>query len=92
MVAKLSNIGEVRKALYESQGKPVELEDDQTQKVYVLVPREDFQKNYQATYDESEADPKEFYPLVDESFSGSHGWDAPGMELYDDYDKNRSQS
>ena len=43
-------------------------------------------------YDDTEIDPSEFYPLLDESSGGTDGWDAPGMELYDDYDQICSQS
>lgn len=32
---------------------------------------------------------KDSYPALDKIFGGKEGWDAPGMELYDDYDKHR---
>jgi hypothetical protein len=36
-----------------------------------------------------EFDPREAYPLLDETFGGPDGWNAPGIEGYDDYDVHR---
>jgi len=41
MAPKLTD--EMRQALLESPDRPLQIEDDQTQKVYLLVPQEDFQ-------------------------------------------------
>ncbi len=87
MTAKLSNIDEVRKALSESQGKPVEIEDDQTHTVYVMVTREEFQNRYQPMYDDSEPDPRDFYGAF--SAAAKDDVDAPGMEEYDSDDTSR---
>ena len=90
MAARLSNIDEVRKALSESQGKPVEIEDDQTSTVYVMLTREEFQNRYQPMYDEDEPDPREFYGAF--SAAAKDDIDAPGMEEYDDYDTSRTDA
>ena len=42
MTPKITN--EMRKALHQHPGKPLEVEDDQTQTVYVLVAKEDFRE------------------------------------------------
>ncbi len=67
----------------------MEVEDDQTHLKYVMVPAETFQKVQALFYDDGEFDLREAYPLVDEAFGGPDGWDAPGMEAYDDYDAHR---
>ncbi|MFI4848848.1 hypothetical protein V6x_23350 [Gimesia chilikensis] len=41
MAPKLTD--EMRQALLESPDRPLQIEDDQTQKVYLLVPQDDFQ-------------------------------------------------
>lgn len=37
-------------------------------------------------YDDAPFDPDEALAAVAEVFFGPDGWDAPGMEAYDDYD------
>ena len=83
---------EIRQALQQQPGKPLEVEDDQTHVKYVLIPAETFQKVQALFYDDSEFDPREAYPLLDETFGGPEGWDAPGMEAYDDYDAHRPKA
>jgi hypothetical protein len=89
MAAKLTNPDQIRQALLLSGGKPVEIEDDQTSAIYVIVARDEFRQRYQTLYDDSELDLSEVYPLADEVFGGPEGWDAPGMEQYDQYDEHR---
>ena len=84
MTAKLSD--ELRQALKKQPDRPLTVEDDQTHKLYVLLPVETYQKVQSLIYDDSDFDPREAYPLIDQAFGGSEGWDAPGMEVYDDYD------
>lgn len=83
---------EIRKALQQQPGKPLEVEDDQTHRKYVVIPAETFQKVRALFYDDSQFDPSEAYPLLDETFGGAEGWDAPGMEAYDNYDAHRPQA
>ncbi len=80
---------EIRQALHSNPGKPLEVEDDQTHAKYVMIPSEAFQKLQALFIDDGDFDPREAYPLMDKTFGGAEGWDAPGMELYDDYDANR---
>jgi hypothetical protein len=84
MAARLSNLGEVRKALSESRGRPVEIVDDQTQTTYVMVTREEFQNRYQPLYDDSEPDPQEFYGTFSAAVRGDE--DAPGMNGHKRHD------
>lgn len=44
MGTKLSNVDELHKALCECPGRPVELEDDETKTVYVILAREQFRE------------------------------------------------
>ena len=37
-------------------------------------------------------DASDAYPLADEVFEGPEGWDAPGMEAYDDYNAHKPQA
>jgi hypothetical protein len=79
---------EIRQALHEQPGKPIEVEDDQTHLKYVVIPADAFRK-VQALFDDSDFHPSEAYPLLDRTFGGPEGWDAPGMEAYDEYDAHR---
>jgi hypothetical protein len=73
---------EIRQALNLNPGKPLEVEDDQTHSKYVIVPAETFQKVQALFFDDDEFDPREAYPLLDQTFGGPDGWDAPGMDAY----------
>lgn len=90
MTPKLSD--ELRKAIEQQQGKPLTVEDDQTHFQYVIIPMETFQKVQSLIYDDGPFNPSEAYRLIDEAFGGPDGWDAPGMEVYDNYDTHQSKS
>lgn len=83
---------EIRQALHQHPGKPLEVEDDQTHLKYVVIPAETFQKVQALFDDDGDFDPSEAYPLLDQTFGGPEGWDAPGMEVYDDYDAHRPKA
>jgi hypothetical protein len=61
--------------------------DDAGGASYVLLLASTFEKVQPLIYDASDPDVAEFLPLVHEALAAD--WDAPGMELYDDYDSNR---
>ncbi len=82
MTPKLTNIDDVRKALVESHGQPVEVEDDQTHTVYVMVTREEFQKKYQPLYDDSEPNPRDFYSSFAETVKDD--LESSDADIYDD--------
>ena len=79
---------EQREAIREHPGVPIYVMDAETGRNYVLVPAETFQK-VQALLAGGEFDPEEFMPLVQEAVA--EDIDAPGMELYDDYEAHRPQ-
>ena len=87
MTPKLSD--EQREALKKQQGQPVKVEDDQTHMHYVLLPLDTSEKVH-ALISDAEFQPDEFMPLVHEALADDI--DAPGMELYDNYDAHRPQS
>ena len=68
----------------------MEIEDDQTHTVYVMVTREEFRNRYQPMYDDSEPDPRDFYGAF--SAAVKDDLDAPGMENYDSYTFSRSDA
>ena len=90
MVIKLTD--EMRQAIQAQPNGPIYVIDDATDSKYVLLPDETYEKMRSLLFDDSEFDPKEAYPLLDKVFGGPEGWDAPGMELYDEYDAHRSKS
>lgn len=75
MTLKLSD--EQRQALQTHPGQPLFVVDGEL--TYVIMP-----------YDDSEPDPREFYPTFHEAVK--EDVDAPGMEDYDDYEPPRSDS
>jgi len=55
-----------RQAIEERHGKPVYIVDADTQRTYVLLPAEQYDRIKAVFEDAGEADPREAYPLVDE--------------------------
>ena len=88
MIPQLTD--EMRQALSEHPEQPLVVLDAATQKSYVLVPVGVYQKVQALLFDAGEPNPDEFMPLAHEAFQKD--WDAPGMELYDDYDRHRQSS
>jgi hypothetical protein len=84
MTPKLTD--ELRLAIEECGGAPVYVVDDSTNRNYVLIRAEQFEKVRAFFYDE-DIDPRGAYPAIDRAFK--EGWDDPAMDVYDDYDANR---
>jgi hypothetical protein len=81
----------MRQALSQHPGQPLEIEDPVTQTRYVILPIDLYERMQgMLEYDDSEPDPREFYPSFFEAVK--EDLDAPGMELYDDYDAHRNQT
>lgn len=78
---------EMSQALEANPGQPLYIADATGASNYVLIPTSTFQKLQPLLYDAGEFDPDEFLPLVHEAMKEI--WDAPGMELYDNYDAHR---
>jgi len=87
MTTKLSD--DLRQALEQEGGSPVHLVDAATNVHYVIM-RADQYERVKALFEEEEFNPRELYPLVEESFRKA-GWDDPEMDLYNDYDAHRPQ-
>lgn len=71
---------EIRTAIGQQPGRPVELRDDETNTFYVLMTREQFQ---QLVYDDSDLTPDEMMAAAAQSLDDPEGWGAPDMEVYD---------
>jgi hypothetical protein len=87
MTPKLIN--ELREALKDSAGKPVEIQDTQTQQVYVLMTRQEFQR---LVYDDSDLTAEEMQAAAGSALADPEGWGAPGMNDYDRLDTDSSPS
>ena len=73
---------ELRQALADQPGEPVQVEDPVSHARYVLVQLDVYEKLQRAMdYDASEPDPRAFYPAFAEAVR--EDLDAPGMERYD---------
>jgi hypothetical protein len=89
MTPQLSN--ELREALAKRHDQPLEVEDPKTHAKYVIVRMEVYEQLQKvAPYDDSEPDPREFYPAFLEAVKDDV--DAPGMEEYDNYKPPEHQS
>ena len=78
---------EMQEALAANPNQPLYVLDASIGKSYVLIAATTFEKVQPLIYDASEADVSELLPLAQQALASD--WDAPGMELYDDYDKHR---
>ncbi len=78
---------EMHQALVANPGIPLYVVDEQEGKSYVLIAASTFEKVQPLIYDATDPGVEELMPLVQEALAAD--WDAPGMELYDDYDQHR---
>jgi hypothetical protein len=76
-------------ALNQHDDGPIRVEHPTTHKVYVIISEDQFERLRPLFDANDEFDPAEALPLAHEAFAGPEGWDAPGMEAYDDYDANK---
>lgn len=78
---------ELREALAAHPGEPIELRDDASEALYVILPKERFDRLREfLALDEEEV--REFYPAQERALRLA-GWDDPEMDIYNDYDANR---
>jgi hypothetical protein len=84
MTVKLPD--DLRNAIAHRGDELVTVVDDLTQQFYVILPREEYEslRRSAALYDASDLSPEELVATAALTFSGSDGWDAPGMEVYDE--------
>ncbi len=79
-----------RAALEAEGGAPVLVIDERTQRVYYLIPADQFER-LRALTAIDDIDPREMYPLIAKT-AGDAGWSDPLMDAYDNYDEHRPQS
>jgi hypothetical protein len=84
MTVRLSD--DLRSAIEQRGDDHVTIVDDVTQTRYVLVPMEEFDvlRRTAALYDSGDLSADEMIAAAGLTFSGSDGWEAPGMEAYDE--------
>lgn len=80
MTPKLTD--ELRQALSQDPGRPLQVEDPVTHDRYVLVQLVYERLQQAMDYDASEPDPRQFYPAFAEAVKDD--LDASGMERYDE--------
>jgi hypothetical protein len=71
---------ELRQAIDQAGDQPVRLLDPETQKTYVLLSAETYER-LRAVFDDSDFDVKETYPLVWQAMKEE--WEDPSMDVYD---------
>ena len=79
---------EQREALAKRPGEPVELVDDVSRARYVLLSGDQFDR-IKALLTSDEFDIRETYSAQNSAL-GAAGWDDPALDIYNDYDANRS--
>ena len=82
---------EQQRALHDNADRPLQVVDPGTKKVYVLVSADVFER-IKPLIGEEEFDIRETYAAQFAAMSTPECWDAPGMELYDDYDAHKTKS
>jgi hypothetical protein len=89
MTPKLSE--ELQQALHANGDRPVQVVDPGTNKVYVLIAAEVYER-IKPLISDDEFDIRETYAAQFAAMDTPECWGAPGMELYDDYDAHKPQS
>ena len=73
----------IRQALEAHPGEPLRVVDPRTNTEYVVIRKEMFEQLEHLV----SLDPREAYPLVDETFR--EGWEDPKMADYDTYETHK---
>ncbi len=72
---------EIRQAIEQAGEQPVQLNDPETNSVYVIVRAEVYER-LRALCDDF--DIRDAYPLMDQ-VAAREGWDDPSMDVYNEY-------
>ena len=88
MTAKLSQ--ELQEALQHNGDRPIQVVDPATNKVYFLIAGDMYERVKSLIF-ENEFDIRDTYAAQFAGLDTPECWDAPGMELYDDYDAHKPQ-
>lgn len=83
----ISLSAELRQALADHPGEPVEFVDEVSHARFVLLPAEQFER-IKALLTNDEFDLRETYAAQSAAL-GAAGWDDPELDIYNDYDANR---
>ena len=78
-------------AIRDNADQPTKLVDPGTKKVYVLVSDEVFER-IKPLIAEEDFDIRDTYAAQFAAMNTPECWDAPGMELYNDYDAHKPKS
>jgi hypothetical protein len=87
MTPKLTD--EMREALHDTTRQPVQVEDEQTHRQYVLLPLEVYRR-VQSIFRNDEFDISDTYAAQDEALAMV--WADPELDIYDNDDAPRPQS
>jgi hypothetical protein len=87
MAAQLSD--ELRREIEHQGDRPVEVVDPATNKVYLLIPREQYDK-LKPLFENEPLSNLEQRELLRQAGRRA-GWDEPAMDAYDHYDEHRAQ-
>ena len=79
---------QMRQALDAERGQPVKVIDEKSTQVYYVISAEQFEA-VRALFPEGEFSPRELYPLISKT-AAEAGWTNPDMDVYDNYDDQRS--
>ena len=80
---------ELQQALRHRGNGPVEIVDPRTNKVYLLIAREQYER-IKPLFEEDPITPEEQLELLRQA-GRRVGWDDPEMDAYDNYDGHRSK-
>jgi hypothetical protein len=80
---------EMREALQDETRQPVQVEDEQSHRQYVLLPIEVYQR-VRSIFRNDEFDISDTYAAQDEALAVV--WGDPELDVYDNYDALRPQS
>lgn len=73
---------EMRSAIRQQAGRPVTVQDEESQRLYVLLPL-DLYERLQAIFGDGMFDIDETYAAQSKT-AGAAGWDDPEMSVYDE--------
>jgi hypothetical protein len=79
---------ELRQAIAAHPGEPIELVDDKSHDQYVVLPLKTFER-IKALVATDEFDVRETYAAQDAAL-GAAGWDDPELDIYNEYDADRT--
>jgi hypothetical protein len=80
---------EQQRALREQAGKPIEVVDPDTNRVYLIIDREQYER-LRPLFEDDPLTDQEQCELLRKAGKRA-GWDDPKMDAYDHYDEARSQ-